>query len=271
MEVREPAVKVAARRLGLPVHQPVKVRTGNLHEWLRDLRPDVAIVLAYGRILPRPVLDAPRHGCLNLHASILPRYRGAAPIQWALMRGETETGISLMQMDDGLDTGPVLRVRRITIDPDDDAGRLSERLAELAAVMVREDLGPAVDGTLVPVPQDDSLATLAPPLTREHGRIDWTRPAREIVAQVRGLSPRPGAYTLRAGRALKVLAAAVGEGPPLARGPGTVVRADRGGLWVVAADGVVDVRRAQLEGKRAMDAGDLVNGRALQLGDVLGT
>jgi len=272
MELREPAVKVAARRLGLTAHQPVKVKTGTLHEWLLDLRVDVAVVLAYGRILPRAVLEAPRAGCVNLHASILPRYRGAAPIQWALIRGETETGISLMQMDEGLDTGPVLAVRKISIDPADDAGRLSSRLAALAAEVVREDLGRAVSGELVATPQDPALATLAPPLTREHGRIDWARSRAEIANLVRGLSPKPGAHTTRQGKGIKVLCARVDPASGRVDAPpGTVVRADRGGLWVATADGVLELVRAQVEGKKVMEATDLVNGRALSLGDVLGT
>src|SRR5689334_7222204 len=200
LELREPAVKRAARELGIEVYQPVKVKTGELAVWVRARQPDVAVVLAYGRILPPAVLAAPRRGCMNLHASLLPRYRGAAPIQWAIMRGETETGIALMQMDEGLDTGPVYSERRTPILGEDDAATLSGKLAELAAVVVREDLPRAVSGELVAIPQDGSLATFAPPLDREHARIDWAASAPVIVNQVRGLSPRPGAFTTKAGR-----------------------------------------------------------------------
>jgi methionyl-tRNA formyltransferase len=251
------------------VHQPVKVKTGTVDEWIRDRNVDVAVVLAYGRILPAKVLDAPRRGCMNLHASLLPRYRGAAPIQWAIMRGEATTGISLMQMDEGLDTGPVYATRELPISPDDDAGALSAKLADLAAEVVRVDLPRAVRGELALVPQDHASATFAPPLTRDHARIDWTAPARLIVDQIRGLSPKPGAFTTVGGRALKVLVARVGsvlDGGP----PGQVVRADRGGLWIATGDRALEVVRGQVEGKKAMSAADLVNGRALRLGDVTG-
>jgi methionyl-tRNA formyltransferase len=271
LELAEPPVKVAARALGVEVHQPVKVKTGNLDEWIRARAPDVAVVLAYGRILPSAVLAAPRRGCMNLHASLLPRYRGAAPIQWAIMRGETETGIALMQMDEGLDTGPVYCARRVAILPEDDAATLSGKLAELAAVVVREDLPRAVSGELVAIPQDGSLATFAPPLAREHARIDWAAPAPAVVNQVRGLAPRPGAFTTKAGRVFKMLASTVAVLEPSKDAPGTVIRADRGGLWVATAPGAVAVLRAQPEGKRPMSGSDLVNGRAVQLGDVLGT
>jgi methionyl-tRNA formyltransferase len=207
---------------------------------------------------------------MNLHASILPRYRGAAPIQWAIIRGETETGISLMQMDEGLDTGPVYTVRALPILPDDDGGSLAVRLSALAADVVREDLPRAVAGDLPLVPQDPAAATHAPPLEREHGRIDWSHAAGSVVNRVRGLAPKPGAYTVRAGRTVKVLEARTGPGPAGAA-PGTIVRADRSGVWVAAAERTVEIVRAQVEGKKAMPAADLVNGRALVLGDVLGS
>jgi methionyl-tRNA formyltransferase len=269
----EPPVKAAARALGIEVHQPVKVKTGNLDEWLAEQNADVAVVLAYGRILPAKVLGAPRRGCMNLHASLLPRYRGAAPIQWAIMNGETETGIALMQMDEGLDTGAVYAERRLAILPEDDAGSLSVKLAELAATAVREDLPRAMSGELHAVTQDSTGATYAPPLTREHGKVDWTAPGRRIVDQVRGLSPRPGAFTTLGGRTLKLLVASVGSSLDAGQAsiPGAIIRADRGGVWVSARDRAVVLERAQMEGKKAMNATDLVNGRALRLGDVLGT
>lgn len=271
LALSEPAVKRAARELGLEAHQPVKVKTGNLDEWIRERGADVAVVLAYGRILPPPVLAAPRLGCVNLHASLLPLHRGAAPIQWAIMKGDSETGISLMQMDEGLDTGPVYCVRRIPIAPDDDAASLAGKLAELAALVVREDLPRVAAGQLTASAQDASRATHAPPLTREHGVLAWTRNVRDLVNQVRGLSPRPGAYTTVAGRTLKVLEARPGPSGRNADAPGTVVRADKGGLWIAAGDGALALVRGQLEGKKAATAADLVNGRALRLGDVLGT
>lgn len=272
LALSEPAVKHAAQRLGLDVYQPVKVRSGELEQWLAERDVDVAVVMAYGRILPAPVLAAPRRGCINLHASVLPRYRGAAPINWAIIRGESETGVSLMQMDEGLDTGPVYAVRKLPIGPEETAGELSERIAGLAAVMVREDLPRAVSGELPAVPQDHRYATLAPPLTKEDTRLDFSRPAREVVDRVRGISPRPGAHTTLRGKKLKVLVAraAGGTSEPVLP-PGTVSTAGPEGIQVAAADGSVTVLRAQLEGKRSLDARDLVNGRILRVGDVLGS
>ncbi|HEX4475898.1 MAG TPA: methionyl-tRNA formyltransferase [Polyangiaceae bacterium] len=270
LELNVPAVKRVALDLGLDVHQPVKVKTGNLDEWLRAREPDVAVVLAYGRILPPAVLAAPRHGCMNLHASLLPRYRGAAPIQWAIIRGETETGISLMQMDEGLDTGPVFSVRKTPLGPDDDAATLGARLSELAAEVVELDLPEAVAGIVHAVPQNNDAATFAPPLTREHGRITWDATARAVVDLVRGLAPRPGATTTVGGRTLKLLVARRGPSGTRTHAPGTVVQADRGGVLVQAGDGLVEIVKGQLEGKKAVTGSDLANGRVVAVGLALG-
>jgi methionyl-tRNA formyltransferase len=268
LELHEPAVKRAARELGLEVHQPVKVKTGNLHEWLAERAVDVAVVLAYGRILPEAVLGAPRRGCLNLHASVLPRHRGAAPIQWALLAGDSSTGISLMQMDAGLDTGPVFVTRTLPIEPDESAGELAVRLAELAAVAVREDIPRAVRGELVAVPQEDAAATHAPPIEREHARLDWSRPAIEIDRRVRAMAPRPGAYTTVRGKTLKILRARPLE-LELALQPGTVDLSANGEARVATGSGAIAILRAQVEGRKPLDVVDLVNGRMLRPADVL--
>lgn len=270
LELTEPAVKRAAVELHVPVHQPVKVKDGALQAWLEERAPDVAVVMAYGRILPVGVLEAPKKGCINLHASLLPALRGAAPIQWAVIRGEKETGISLMAMDAGMDTGPVFIERRLAIQPDEDAGALAGRLAALAADVVREDLPLAVSGELTATPQDDSRATVAPPITREDARLDWTESSRNVVNRVRGLSPRPGAFTTRDGKTFKVLSARIGPSSAGDADPGTVVRADHGGLWIATGSGVIEVLRGQLEGKRAASFVDLVNGRVVRGGDRLG-
>jgi methionyl-tRNA formyltransferase len=268
--LHEPEVKRAARELGLEVYQPHKVKTGELADWITERKVDVAVVMAYGRILPRDVLDAPRCGCVNLHASLLPNYRGAAPIQWAIMRGEKETGISLMQMDDGMDTGPVYSKHSIAIGSDDTAGELSARLAELAAQVVREDVARVVRGELRAEAQDHARATLAPPLTRDHGKIDWTRPAAEVHDQVRGLAPQPGAFTLLGGRVLRVLRTrAVGD--ETHADPGRVsVTPDRR-IFVQTSRGTIDILLAQVEGRKVLDALSLVNGRALSSGVILGS
>lgn len=268
LQLQAPAVKVAALELGYAVHQPVKVKTGNLDEWLLERAPDVALVLAYGRILPPRVLSAPRRGCMNLHASLLPRWRGAAPINWSIMHGDGETGVCLMQMDEGLDTGPVYARRAIPIGAEETAGELAERLAETAAQLVREELARAVNGELEAIPQEHEKASHAPPLERQHGALNFERSARELVNQVRGLSPRPGAHTLLHGKPLKITQTRLAAGP--ARGAPGLVSVEQKRVLVSTADGAFELVRAQAEGRKELAAIDLVNGRALKVGDVLG-
>ncbi len=270
LSLREPAVKTASRTLGLEVYQPIKVKTGELAEWVTARRPDVAVVMAYGRILPRTVLDAPVHGCINLHASLLPRYRGAAPIEWAIMRGESETGISLMQMDDGMDTGPVYTQRVLGIGPDETAGELASRLAELAARVVEEDLGRVVSGEREAEPQANEMATYAPPLARDDAKLDFSRPARELHDQVRGLAPQPGAFTLLGGRILRVIATRVLSDETLGP-PGHVSVTQQRRIYVHTSDGTLELLAAQVEGRKVLDAPNLVNGRALWNGAMLGS
>jgi len=269
LKLHPPAVKVTATELGIPVVQPTKIRTPDFLAWLTEQSADVAVVLAYGRILPAPVLVAPARGCLNLHASILPRYRGAAPIQWAIARGEKETGVSLMQMDEGLDTGAVFSVRRTPIGADETAGELAMRLGALAADLVREDVPRVVAGELTAVAQDNAAATSAPPLAKEQGRIDWRKPAREVHDHVRAMTPWPSAFTSAGAKLLKVLAtrrSTLTSGEP----PGTIVAADSSGVIVACGEGVLEVLRAQLEGRKPLEARELVAGRTLVQGARLG-
>ncbi len=268
LELQAPAVKRAARERGLEVFQPLKVRTGELADWLSARRLDVALVLAYGRILPLPVLCAPRRGCMNLHASLLPRYRGAAPIQWSILRGETRTGISLMQMEEGLDTGPVYSQAELAIGPEETGSELAGRLSELAADVVRRDLARAVDGELTPVPQDESQSSHAPPLDRSHGVLDFTRDCQALHDQVRALAPKPGATTQSHGKTLTLRATRpVSHAPILAPGE---IRVERPRVLIGAGRGALELVRAQLEGKRELSALELVNGRALIDGERLG-
>jgi methionyl-tRNA formyltransferase len=267
LSLQAPAVKRVAESLGIEVHQPVRVKTGNLDAWLRERSPDVAVVLAYGRILPKAVLDAPRRGCMNLHASLLPRWRGAAPIEHAILAGDVETGISLMQMDEGLDTGPVYAMRRIPIGAEETAGELALRMAELAAVVVREDLPRAVSGELRAVPQHEG-ATHAPPIRAEDAGVDWSEPAPAIARRVRAMTPKPGAHTRVRDKLLRLHA--VRPSPDPAPGPPGSVSVQGGAIRVATGQGSLEILRAQLEGRRALDARDLVNGRALVAGDVLG-
>jgi methionyl-tRNA formyltransferase len=269
LELHAPPVKTLAAELGIEVTQPLKVRTGELRDWVRARAPDVLVVLAYGRILPVDVLAAAPRGAINLHASLLPRYRGAAPIAWSIIRGETETGVSLMQMDAGMDTGAVLSRRAIPIDADETAGTLTERLATLAAEVVRADLPRAVHGELVAEPQDEALATLAPPLERELGRMDFRNPATELKNLVRGLAPRPGAFTSLGGKTLRMSSVQASE---VARGGAAgTVHVEHGVPWVTTGRGSLEIVSAQLEGRRVASGRDLVNGRVLRADLVLGT
>jgi methionyl-tRNA formyltransferase len=265
-----PAVKVRAGELGLPVVQPTKLRTGEFGAWVREQAVDVALVVAYGRILPKDVLEGPRLGCVNVHASLLPKYRGAAPITWAVVHGETESGITLMKLDEGMDTGPTFARVATPVGPDETAGELSERLARIGADAVREWLPRYVAGACTLEPQDHAGATMAPMLEKEHGRIDWTKSARRVHDHVRGMSPWPGAFTTARGRTLKVHATRVVDGTAPGAVPGKVVVADKSRVLVACGAGCVELARVQPDGKRAMTAAEWVNGRGVAEGDVLG-
>src|SRR5689334_21459146 len=199
-QLTAPAVKLAAQELGLPVIQPRSARTGELRDALAASGAELAVVVAYGKILPKPVLDALPRGCINVHASILPRYRGAAPVQWAVIHGETETGVAIMQLDEGMDTGPVLLERRVEIGPEETAGELMERLAPVGAAALIEAIDGWVAGTLQPVAQDHARATRAPMLQKSDGAIDFAEPASIVAARIRGVDPWPGAHAVLRGQ-----------------------------------------------------------------------
>ncbi len=265
-----PAVKVRAGELGLPVVQPTKLRTGEFGAWAREQRADVALVVAYGRILPRDVLDAPRLGCVNVHASLLPRYRGAAPITWAVVHGESESGVTLMKLDEGMDTGPTFARVVTNVGPDETAGELGERLARLGAGAVTEWLPRYLAGDVTLEPQDDARATTAPMLQKEMGRIDWAKGARQVHDHVRGMSPWPGASTLCRGKVVKVHATRVVDGERVGDRPGLVVVADKSRVLVACGGGCVELASVQPEGKKPMKGAEWAMGRGVAEGDVLG-
>jgi methionyl-tRNA formyltransferase len=265
-----PAVKTRAQELGLPVIQPTKLRTGEVAAWARSLGADVALVVAYGRILPRDVLDAPRLGCVNVHASLLPKYRGAAPIVWAIVNGETETGVTLMKLDEGMDTGPTFARVTTPIGPEETAGALSEREARLGADAVREWLPRYVAGHCRLEPQDERLATMAPVLEKAHGRVDWSKSARRVHDHVRGMSPWPGAFTLLRGRTVKIHATRIVDLSAGGGVPGAVLFADKTRVVVACGEGCVELVAVQPEGKRVMEASQWVLGRGVSGADVLG-
>jgi methionyl-tRNA formyltransferase len=271
LELAAPPVKVRAMELGLSVVQPTKLRTGEFAAWLREQNADVALVVAYGRILPKDVLEAPRLGCVNVHASLLPKYRGAAPITWAVVRGEPETGITLMKMDEGMDTGDMLEQFATAIGADETAGELSERMAALGALGVRKGLPRYLRGEYTPVVQDHPKATLAPILKKEDGKIDFAHPARMVHDHVRGMSPWPGAFTRSRGKLLKVHVTHVTDLPgQRGAAPGTIVLADKSRVVAACGERAVELLRVQLEGKKAISAADWFAGRGVAEGDVLG-
>ncbi len=267
-ELREPATKAWARAHGIQVLQPLRIRDGVLAGQLGSLSPNLLVVVAYGRILGEDLLRLAPQGAMNVHASLLPRYRGAAPIQWAIAEGERETGVTIMQMDAGLDTGDILVQRALSIG-DDDAGTLAPRLAALGGAALVETLGLLAAEAIVPVRQDAARATLAPVLEKEHGRLDFRLPASRLAARIRGFRPWPGAYTSVGGRTLKVHAAVVAEGAGLAPG---AARATGGGLLVGCGEGSsLLLLEVQAEGKRRVPAADFLKGHPLPEGTVLGS
>ncbi len=263
----EPAVKTAAKAAGLTVLQPQSVRKPPfLDEW-KALAPDLAVVVAYGKILPVEVLEVPRLGCWNVHASILPKYRGAAPIQWAIMNGEETTGVTLMQMDVGMDTGDMLLVAQTALGPDETAGSLHDRLSTLGAETLLLGLDAQARGELVRTPQEHARATAAPMLTKETGRIDFAAGARRVRDLVRGCDPWPGAFTTLGGEALRVWKAKIVSG----RGePGIVMGADRDGVIVGCGDDAVAIGELQVAGRKRMAAQAFLTGRPLPVGTRLG-
>jgi methionyl-tRNA formyltransferase len=265
-----PAVKTRAAELGLPVLQPTKLKTGEFGAWARAQSVDVALVVAYGRILPTDVLSAPRLGCVNVHASLLPKYRGAAPIAWAIVNGETETGITLMKLDEGMDTGPTFARVVTPIGANETAGELALRLARLGAGAVSEWLPRYVARACVLEPQEDARATLAPILDKEHGRIDWSKRARNVHDHVRGMHPWPGAFSKARGRTLKVLATRTVTGDRARASAGEVVVADKSRVLVACGDDCVELVTVQPEGKRAMSGQEWAIGRGVAEGDILG-
>lgn len=267
LALKPPAVKTRALALGLDVIQPTKVKPPEFAESLRSLGADVGVVVAYGRILPRGVLDAPRVGCVNVHASLLPRFRGAAPIQWAIAEGEAETGVTLMQMDEGLDTGPMLAVARTPIEPDETAQALAARLSKMGADLIRAELPRVARGELSAVAQDPSRATLAPLLTKEDGRLDFGWPAKRVHDRVRGMSPWPGAFAALDGGILKVHRARLAADTRTDAAPGTVLPSERSALRVACGDGrAVDLLELQEPGKKRLSAAQYRAGRGLEPG-----
>ncbi len=263
-----PAVKVAAERLGLPVIQPTKLRPPEVAAGLAATGAELAVVVAYGRILPPAILAAFPRGCINVHGSLLPAYRGAAPIQWAVIDGKAETGVTIMQLDEGMDTGPMLATRALAIGPDETAGELFARLAPLGAALLVDTLAALAAGTVAATPQPTAGASHARMLTKDDGRIDFARPCAQVAAHARGVDPWPGAVAHLGADAAKLFGVRARPGA-VAAAPGTVVAIDEAGAHLACTDGVVVVRELQLPGRKRLSARELANGRRLAVGDRL--
>jgi methionyl-tRNA formyltransferase len=256
----------------LTLYQPARLKSDEAREHLAQYHPDAIVIVAYGQIIPQWMIDIPPLGCINLHASLLPKYRGAAPIAWAIMRGEEETGVTTMKIDAGLDTGDILLERREPILGDDTRETLEKRLSVIGAGLMVETLRGLERGDLTPQPQDSSQATMAPKLRKEDGRIDWTRPAPEIARRVRALTPWPGAYTSFRGNLLHIWAAeSVPAGEEWRLDPGAIaIEQDR--FAVGCGEGtVLVIREVQLQGRKRLFAREFMNGARITSGDTLGS
>ena len=270
LSLRKPAVKVCAERAGIEVHQPTKVRTQAFAELIRSFNADVGVVVAYGRILPLAILEAPKHGCVNVHASLLPRWRGAAPIQWSVAKGDPQTGVTLMQMDEGMDTGPMLKTRVVEIDGQENAGELSVRLSKVGAALLKEELPAFVAGELPPIEQNEDNATHARLLKKSDGEIRWQLSAQQVHDWIRGMNPWPGAFTFSRNQQIKIhkarpLLTSVGE----ALGAGEVLGMVDGSLLIGCGQGVLAVDELQQSGKKRMSAESFASGQLLSKGAFL--
>lgn len=260
------AVKTAAEKHGIKVYQPEKLRNGELMPVLDEIKPELIVVAAYGKILPPYIINYPKYGCINVHASLLPKYRGAAPIQWAIINGERETGVTIMKMDEGLDTGDMLYTVKTDIGEYETAEELFDRLSKLGGEALVEAIK-NIDN-ITPIPQDDEKHTYAPMISRKTGRIDWTKSAAEISKLICGLNSWPLAYTTYKGETLKIVTARVTDGRGV---PGTVLSLDKGkGLKVAAGSGALYIETAQFAGSRKMNVEDYARGHEIETGVVLG-
>ncbi len=265
-----PPVKLVAERAGIPLLQPLKIRTPEFLQALSAWQPDLIAVTAYGRILHTPILTLPPMGCVNVHGSLLPKYRGAAPVQWAVINGETKTGITTMLMDEGMDTGPMLLQEELDISRDDTAGTLAPRLAELGGRLLVDTIAQLKAGTLVPKRQDDGQATMAPLLKKEDGLIDWTMNATSLANRARGLSPWPGAYTFFGEERWNIWKAVSMMGATTER-PGTIVTVNKQVILVATGEGILEIHEIQTANSKRMSVVQFLAGHRVTAGMQLGS
>lgn len=257
--VQFPPVKQCALAHGIEVFQPVKVKEDQNSEYIKKFKPDIMVVAAFGQILPQSLLELPEYGCINVHASLLPKYRGAAPIQWAVINGEQVTGVTIQRMAMGIDTGDIISKCEVRIAEDETGGSLFDKLAKAGAELCVETMDMLKNGTAEFIPQDHEAATHTSMITKELGDMDWNRPAAELERLIRGLNPWPSAYTRLKNKTLKIWKAAVLD-EESGKQPGTVVRLEKDGLIVQTKQGCLKLLEVQLEGKKRMDAGAFLRG-----------
>ena len=263
-----PPVKELALAHHLPVLQPVKVRDAQFIAQIKELSPDLIVVVAFGQILPRALLDIPSYGCVNVHASLLPFYRGAAPINWVLINGETETGVTIMLLDEGMDTGDMLLQEKLPIMPTDTVATLHDKLAQSGALLLGKALDELKSTGWTRIPQDHAKATCAPLLKKEDGLIPWHKSAREIYDQIRGMNPWPGCFTYFNGKLFKVFNAEFGD--QKAKGlPGSITEISENGIVVATGTGTLLLKEIQIEGKKRLPVEEFLKGKAIKAGDVL--
>lgn len=263
-------VKAAALAHNLRIYQPDKIRRGEAEEILRDTEADVIVVAAFGQLIPKTILEMKRYGCINVHGSLLPKYRGAAPIQWAVIDGEKESGITIMQMDEGLDTGDMLLKAAISLDPKETGGSLFDKLSALGASLCVEALEKLEAGELKPEKQGESLTDYARMLTKEMGELDWSRPAVELERLIRGLNPWPSAYTRLSGKTVKIWDADVCEEEAAGRVCGEIARVTKDAVYVACGQGLLKINELQVSGKKRMDTAAFLRGYHLEKGSIFG-
>jgi methionyl-tRNA formyltransferase len=262
-------VRKLAEAHGVPVIAPEKIRAPEVLETLRLWRPQIIVVVAYGRILPKTILDLAPYGCLNVHYSLLPKYRGAAPVAWTIINGEEQGGVTTMKLVEKMDAGPIYLQESFPLAPDETTASLQEKLTPIGCRLLAETLRTLKEGCLIPKEQDESQASLAPMLKKEDGLIDWRRPAAEIERRVRGLDPWPGSFTYLNGLLLKVhRTMAISENRP--GEPGEIIRANRGGFWVATSSGAISLEEVQLENKKKLPGSQFITGARVRAGDRLG-
>ena len=263
-----PPIKVVAEKYSIPVLQPHKIKTEDFFNEVKSINPDLIAVVAYGKILPKNILDFPKFGCINVHASILPKYRGAAPINWAIVRGEVKTGVTTMLMDEGMDTGDVLLIEEVEIEDNETSIELTKKLSFLGADLLLKTINLIEENKVTPIRQNDDEATYAPLMKKEDGKVDWNKSAEDINKLIRGMQPWPNAYTTLDGKSLKIFRAKVVEGSGK---PGEIVSADKTNLKVATGNNLLDIQELQIEGSKRMSIEDFLRGRNLEEGSFLNT